>query len=465
MDNNILIIGTYFGETVESYRWWSELPNLSDYTTIIIDPTRIIHDWLYSGRIKQLSRNRYIISDKNEQDDKIQSNIRLVQRKLIEMLQFDVNIYVLYSPTVTIEYIREIHSKQPDSNVTRESVELIKTNDWCPISIETYSEIGKIIKIKDDAYRQYFKDFRKWEYFFIPESLRIYGLEKSYQRKWKVIVEQYDIASSNTEKPLAVEFGTYFHNWTYDSHGKLNGYDISPDVRGGTVTFLPIIDSYDTKLHIEALLHKIGLFEETPPPGWVNTIEIPGEAPFKNSLEAKKQQLEIFVSEIKEKEDSLAELQKCKQLLYETGENLQERVKTILEQLGAEIEPSPVSDEFIINIRGRKALIEVKGNTKSITKGDLGQLITDLGEYVKVAEEDIDGILIGNAWRLEPVESRDIHDRPIFSSFVIQIAKNRNICLLSTTELFRAYCMVLDDPTLKEAILNKISGSNGVIKF
>ena len=94
MNKNILIIGTYFDRTVDSYRWWSELPNLSDYETIILDPTRIIHDWLYSGKVKPLSRNRYLLSDKNEQDDKIQSNLRLVRRKLLEILWFDVTVNI-----------------------------------------------------------------------------------------------------------------------------------------------------------------------------------------------------------------------------------------------------------------------------------------------------------------------------------------------------------------------------------
>ena len=463
MSNNILIIGTYFDKAVDSYRWWSELPNLSDYKTIILDPTRIIHDYLYSGRVKPLSRNRYLISDKNEQDNKVQSNIQLVRKKLVEMLWFDVNIYVLYSPTITLDYVVEFHSKQPDSSVTRESVKLIKTNDWCPISIEMYSEKGKIIHIKDDSFKQYLRDFKEWEYYFVSDSLAIKELEQYYAKRWKVTSRLHNIATNNIGKPLAVEFQPLFHRWSSDEEGQ--GWYEAPDAYGGRLFLLPIIDPYDTKPLIESLLHKIGLYTETPPPAWTNSIEIPGEASLKEDVETRKQQLDIFVSEIKEKENSLSELQKYKQLLYETGENLQELVKKVFEQLGAGIEPSPVSDEFIISISGRKVLVEVKGNTKSITKGDLGQLITDLGEYLKVAGEDIDGILIGNAWRLEPLEVRDTHDKPIFSQAVIQIAMNRNIGLLSTTELFRAYCKVLEDQTRKADILNGIIGGNGIIKF
>lgn len=462
MNKNILIIGTYFGDTVDSYRWWSQLPNLADYATVILDPTRLMHDWLYEGRVKPLSLNRYLLSGKNEQDEKIQSNMRLVKRKIIEMLQFDVDIYVLYSPTVTIEYVV---SFKADGNTSRESVKFMETNDWCPINIDTFSETGKIIHIEDDSYQQYFKDFTKWDYYFVSESLNPSDVGRHYDKKWKTIVEKYDVAVNNVDKPLAIELKTYFHNWRHDRQGKLDGFDSVPHVYGGRIILLPIMNSYDTKPHIEFLLNRAGLFKQTPPPSWVSAIEIPGETSIKIDIETRRQQLEAMKSTIEELETSLADLQKYKGLLYETGLTLQGLVKLTLKNLGAEIESSPVTDEFIVNISGKKALIEVKGNTKSITKADLGQLITDLGEYLKATDEDIGGILIGNAWRLESIEARDKHDKPIFSQAVVKIAENRNIGLISSTELFEAYRKVLVEPTQKEVILNKIIGGGGIIKL
>jgi len=102
---------------------------------------------------------------------------------------------------------------------------------------------------------------------------------------------------------------------------------------------------------------------------------------------------------------------------------------------------------------------------KSSSKADLGQLITDLGEYLKATDEDIAGILIGNAWRLEPTEARNKHDKPIFSQATVKIAQNRCIGLVSTTELFKAYCQSLEDLTKKKQILNKIIDGKGVINL
>lgn len=465
MNQNILIIGTYFNKVIDSYRWWSDLPNLSDYKTLILDPTRIIHDYLYLGRVKPLSRTRYLLSDKNEQDDKIQSNIRLVRRKLIEMLQFDVTIYVLYSPTITIDYVVEIHSKQPTSDVTRESVRLIKTNDWCPISIETYSEVGKIIHVKDDSYKGYFRDFKRWEYYFVSESLDISDLEKQFKKKWKVEIEQDNIAFNNVNKPLAIEFNSLFYEWLYDEDGELEGWKSYPEFLGGKLILLPIIDSYNPKPHIDFLLKKIGAIEETPPPSWVSSIEIPSEAPLKSDVEAKKRQLDVFMSELKEKENSLAELQKFKGLLYETGLTLQELVESTFNEIGVNTKPSVATDEFIIELIGQEVLIEVKGNVKSVTKDDVAQLVADLMEHLKKTGQEIQGLLIGNGWRLEPLEQRDIGNKHIFSKDAIRVAENHNIILLSTNELFKAYCQILEEPTRKKDILNAIIGSKGIIKF
>jgi len=420
--------------------------------------TRILHDYLYSGRVKSFSRTRYLLSDRNEQDDKIQSNIRLVRRKLIEMLQFDVNIYVLYAPTVTIDYIVQI-GNYVVSGGSREAVKFISTNDWCPISIETYVEKTKIIHVKNDSFKQYFRNFKGWEYYFVSDSLKLNELEQYYEKKWKVTSDLEEIATNNVDKPIAVKFYPSFHNW---SAKEKRGWYAGANTIGGNLFLLPIIDTSDTKPLIESLLYKIGLYAETSPPAWTNNIEIPGEASIKKDIEASKQQLEALTTIIKEKGESLIELQKFKRLLYETGLPLQELVKSTFDEIGVKTKPSVVTDEFIIEIHGQEALIEVKGNVKSITKDDVAQLVADIMEHLKKTSQEVKGILIGNGWRLEPPEQRDIDNKFIFSRDAIKVAENHNIALLSTTELFKAYCLILENPIKKEEILNKVISGVGI---
>ena len=203
--------------------------------------------------------------------------------------------------------------------------------------------------------------------------------------------------------------------------------------------------------------------EETPPPIWVNDIEIPGESLYKTKLYKGTEKLQKAESELESLEASLQQLQKYKRLLYDTGVSLEEISKQTLGELGAEIKPSVVTDEFIIEIDNKEALAEVKGNTKSVKKEDIGQLIVDLGQHFNDTGQVIKGILIGNDWRLLPLADRE--GKLIFTPQTIDAAQNYNIGLLSTVELFKAYCKVLEEPDCRLEILGKIIDSKGIIRF
>ena len=445
---------------MDSFDWWQELPNLSDYDTIILDTTRIFNFWSLAGRVEQSGENEYLISTVNDQDKKIQSNVQLIKNKLLEKMEFDVVVYVLYSPKIIIfERASSIYGGGEARSY------LVGTNDWCPISIETVLEKGEIKHVKVDPYSDYFRDFKGWEYYFVPDSLQIDELERYYSQKWKVILNHNVIATNNVDRPIAIEFCPSFHRWAHDEEGEERGWYSMSEKYGGILTLLPTIDRYNTEPLIEILLQRGKEFEETPPPSWVNTITVPGEASLKNEIDTQKRQLEAIVSKIRELESSLVQVQRYKGLLYETGLTLQELAKSALGKLGAKTKPSVVTDEFIIEVNGKEALIEVKGNTKSITKDDVAQLVTDLMDHLKTTGQEIDGILIGNGWRLLPLEKRDMKDKPIFSKDAIRVAQNHSIGLISTTQLFKAYCKTLEEPQYKTEILNKIISAKGVIKF
>lgn len=431
----ILLISFHSFEGVDSVDWSQKLPNISDYDIIILDTVSIFTLGLFDFGGKQIGR-------------RIESNLHLVMKKLMEILEFNVTVYALYTTDI--------------KSVTEDKTYDIHADAWCPISISTVDETGKTILVKNEAYEEYFKDFKGWRYHFDIDSLRTDAFQAAYESKWKVDVELNVIATNKVNKPIAVEFVPLFHRWENAEH---SSWQHMPTTIGGSLVLLPVIDAFHTEPHIEVLLRQIKGFEETPPPSWVSSIEIPGEVPLKDEIAVEKQSLEAVESKVKGLEDSLTELEKYKGLLYETGLPLQELVKSTLEKLGAEIKPSIVTDEFIIGIGGKEALIEVKGLTRSISKDDLGQLIVDKGEHLKATGEDIKGILIGNAWRLLPLEQRGARNKPIFPHNIVKIARNQDIGLISTTELLKAFCKTLEEPQYKKEVLNRIIAGKGVITF
>lgn len=479
-----MVIGSYIGAGVDSFDWWQKLPNLSDYGTVILDTTKIFYFWYVGGRLKPMETGnarkftpaegivpqtalpepeKYVLTSVNQQDEMIKSNMEIIKRKLVEMMEFNFNVYVLFSPSVEITHEVEWTRSFPGPSVQKKSERFVSTNDWCPISVQTFAESGRTVRLNDESYEAYFKAFTGWKYYFVSQSVIIEELESCYDNKWKVVPHLNAIATNNLDKPIAVEFSLAFHRWAHDEEE--GGWESIPKRRGGTLVLLPVADQFHTESAVELLLPRAREFEETPPPNWAGGIEIPGETSIKNEIAEQKKQLEAMASKLSEVEGSLRELQRFKGLLYETGLVLQELVRETLEKLGARTEPSIVSDEFIISIGEEKALVEVKGVGKSMSKGDLGQLITDLGEHLKATGEGIQGVLIGNAWRNLPLDQRDTHDKPIFPKNVVKIAENQNIGLISTTELFKAYCDSLKDPGSKESTLPKIIRGKGIIRF
>ncbi|MGA2367282.1 MAG: hypothetical protein ABSF74_01735 [Dehalococcoidia bacterium] len=461
--NNVLIVGASW-ESIDSCEWWQDFPNLSDYDTVILDTTSILMFWLNEDRIKTEPNGKYLLKCTDERDNNVQSNVRLVKRKLTEMLQFPVSIYVLYAPTIEIWRSIDLNWKFPAPRVVTENSMLIATNDWCPIAIHTHSESGKTIEIIDDKYKQYFQAFREWSYFFIPESLKIDEFVEHYKRDFAVTHNLTFISTNKVAKPLAVQFQPFFHEWFQDKGLKV--FSPQPTIFGGTIVLLPTRDTSSTKTHIEAILKKIKVSGKMAPPNWISDIEMPGEDQQRLAIHAKRQQLVELEKSIEELDASLIELQEFKSLLFETGPRLQNIVKLTFDKLGIKTKPSIVTDEFIIvTADGQESLVEVKGNGKSITKDDIAQLVTDSMAHLKETGQEIHAILIGNGWRLESLDKRETKDKPTFSKDAVKVAENHGVRLLTTTELFWAYYRSLTKPQLKTEIQDRLMGTEIRIKL
>jgi hypothetical protein len=124
-----------------------------------------------------------------------------------------------------------------------------------------------------------------------------------------------------------------------------------------------------------------------------------------------------------------------------------------------------VSDEFIIEVDGEEVLVEVKGHTKSVLLRDVSQLIKDVGNHKAETKQDIHGLLVGNAWRLDAPSERDTKSTPVFPDNVVRTAKNHGVGLLSTTELFQACCQATEEPGQRTRMLRSLVEGKGIINL
>ena len=132
---------------------------------------------------------------------------------------------------------------------------------------------------------------------------------------------------------------------------------------------------------------------------------------------------------------------------------------------GYKPKPPKYEEEYTIEFNNKIGIIECKGNKKSIKRDDFRQLLDYHKEYQIDFEGEHKGILVGNAWRLMPIEERNKNSSPIFPDNVIQIAKKNGFALLSTIDLFDGTCKFLEKKLKGKDIVERIFNAKGVVSF
>jgi hypothetical protein len=361
MKKDILIIGNHNSESADCFHWHDCLPNPADYSVIILDGLDIIRYWSSQKRLESTGEHSFKLKKYNETDARIVRNLKFVKAKLIEMLEFPVVIYGLFNPN-------NIWSGE-----FLASVLTTNTTDWCPIDIVKTEENGTHIDVLDQSYKRYFEILGSWEFYINLQVVGTEQLTEHYQRSIRPEIKI--IAKNKIDKPISFAFIPYFQS----KSGKTQK-------QGGELVVLPVLANKSTAPLIENLLSKHAGNTRTPKPTWVDDILMPGENALGETIRKEKQALE-------DNQQLLHRLEESKSLLYETGIPLEEIVKSTFVAIGAVIEPSIVTDEFIINIQGKRVLAEVKGNTKSISKSDIAQLNIDTEVHFKKTNEAIKGNL------------------------------------------------------------------------
>lgn len=369
MSNKILIIGDSNHRGADCCEWKNPINNLTDYETVIIDASSLYRIW----DLNYQSPGTTIVGTSPE-TRAILSNFNYVNKKILECLFIDVKLYILFQPTKTI--------KMSENNAATHT-----TNDWFPITTETVIESGTTVNIRNQTYQPYLKRLSKWSYYFNTNDYQ--QIHDFYEPKL-ITIYRYPIAADRQGNPLALDLSFAYRNYSSDT---------SHDLKSRMI-ILPVTNMHDTTDDIDTILGFSKSIDFNEAPEWIEKVTIPYESELKIELDETKSKL----NRISSKYESLIS---HKLLLYENSFPLQNMCEITLQELGANIKESKVSDEFIVEYEGLEALIEVKGKNKSIDKDDIGQLITDIGQHVSKIGTPIKGLFIGNGWRNTLPEKRE----------------------------------------------------------
>lgn len=366
--------------------------------------------------------------------DKVEPGVLFqMQRKFVEFLKSDGNIYVLGCDVISND----------------------NSWAWCPMPIVQQSKNGDTIEIKNNFFPELYGKLKSWESVFV---IHPYG---NYQI----------LAAAFGGGRAGLEFGceSYVVNrageiiagrwscYTDMSNGKQH-------IWPGTITTLPYFPNYEDRQIIAAALTDIlGKPQNEGAPDWVEEIPMLPVMPVDEKISAFRQQIEKLNVLVDEQLEVKAGLERFKRLLYVSSFELEDLVAECLARLGAEIRPAHYSqEEFVMHWDGNLYLAECKGVSKSISLAHLRQLQDYVLKYEEDEQKAGKGILFGNAWRELHPNERNTNDRPIFPNNVIDRAKQFRVSLVSTVDLFEAFCRYLNGEVEAEQVLRWMVTAEGV---
>lgn len=228
------------------------------------------------------------------------------------------------------------------------------------------------------------------------------------------------------------------------------------NISNGIVVFLPRFKFSDenNRKFIGVLLQiakkYFGADAKTPPPDWINSFKIPGT----DALQERINEMQFKITDLEEQKSDIVgkinELDEFKFLLYEQGHGLEMKTIDALRLMGFRAETvigENTDFDVVLEAEEGRAIAEIEGkDDSSIHKGKIDQLLSAVNQDAEKTGVFAKGILIGNHFRLKPIEERG---KP-FTETVLRLAKQYHYALLTTSELYNAVVFVLQHPTDEE---------------
>lgn len=239
----------------------------------------------------------------------------------------------------------------------------------------------------------------------------------------------------------------------------------------GYIILLPSDYYSDKGRMLERCIEKLLQVDETtPPPNWVKDILVPGEQEIINCIVGVDGQISSLEKEREAKLIEKRELERWKYLLYEKGKHhLEPGVRDALKLIGCTVEPQPDKDSngLVVSEQGT-ALIEVGGSKGTIRIEKLGELTTNMGNFMSQKRKPVKGILVGNPFCEHALDDRPPKrsQKPLFAKELLESAQQQGITVLLSTDLYQVVTSILDGKVgaeAKQSIRQRIFEGSGLV--
>jgi len=420
-EKRILVIGhTLKSRSLKSFKW-KEFPkdyNIADYDVVIIDFTTIDEPPYHK-------------------DHPIESDY------LINFLSNPENEMLLIGKPYHFKF------KVLDSNSTY-IIDFENLFPFFPAFIEAQGEeIRDVVK----EYSYYFSKVKRWnrqlKYKTISElrksgqGINRWSSEKMFGSD-KFSFQFQSIANTVSKHPIAVVFN-------FQSTEKLTAKVVCLP----KTTEIPAIEGI--KL---ILKYRYGFKFESKLPEWVECFKLPEQMEIEEKISDLNNKKFEIDKEINSLSIRLKENIKFQELLYESGNILAYTVHDALELIGATVDRTEKfqDDGLFTDPFDRRYTLEIKGVVKSAARSHIRQL----EDWKEKAEVDNGwkgkGLLIVNAYKELPLQER----RVPFPDDCVNKAEFEKICLLTTTQLFKALQTFQEGKLDRKDFWDAIYNSNGI---
>jgi len=229
----------------------------------------------------------------------------------------------------------------------------------------------------------------------------------------------------------------------------------------GQINFLPPSTKISSSEAIEVLVNSIiGVEFKEEEPKWVSKTYLPKIDELICQISAENKTIEETNQKIQRLDKEKDEIEKYRKLLWTYSKPLENAVKDALFLLGfGEIREgrSKELEDLVLDFKSDNkfvhGVIEVKGREKRTSLEDMNQCFKWVNQYRVQENKKVKGIFIPNQFRR--TETLCSKKRVMFEPNEIEFAQDFDICVLPTSELFRAVVHVLKGNTISRNEIEK----------
>jgi len=240
----------------------------------------------------------------------------------------------------------------------------------------------------------------------------------------------------------------------------------------GQISFLPPPNKITSEAAVEVLVNSlVGLELKEGEPDWASKIQMPRVAEIEKLLFKENEVIQEATKRIQKLELEKAKIDKHKKLLWTFDKPLELAVKDAFLVLGfGEIREgrSKELEDLVIDFKTTTEFVhgvmEVKGREKRTSMADMNQCDKWVKLYRLNENKKVKGIFLPSQFRR--TENLDSKKRLSFEKNEIDFAHDFNICVLPTSELFKAVVYILKGNKLsRNEIEKKILEADPICKL